>query len=104
PVRKISKNPPPSVIFYQFARLGDYLSKKIKYPTNAKENKAVGGVIAQFDLDNDHKITNVTILKGIGHGCDEEVANELKSFTDTVNTKPGTYKLGVNFNLYIGDH
>ncbi len=54
------------VAFYKF------LSKNLKYPTQAKRMGIEGKVFMQFVIDKDGSITNAQVIKGIGAGCDEE--------------------------------
>jgi len=80
-----------------FASLDKYIAVHTRYPAVARDNKVMGSVVAQFELNADHKITNVTLIKGIGNRCDEEAIRVLNEFNDAVDAKPGTYKLGVTF-------
>jgi len=82
-----------------FTALDKYIAKYTRYPTVARENKVMGSVIVQFDLNADHKITNVTLIKGIGNRCDEEAIRVLNTFNDPIDAKPGTYKVAVTFTI-----
>ncbi|MCU0436873.1 MAG: TonB family protein [Raineya sp.] len=48
------------------------LQKQIVYPSLARKKGTEGTVTLQFVVEKDGSISNVTILKGIGDGCDEE--------------------------------
>jgi protein TonB len=48
-----------------------YLSQ-IGYPSRARENGISGRVFIKFVVDKNGKVTDVTLLRGIGFGCDEE--------------------------------
>ncbi len=100
---KISKPLPPPPPYKKiqnaFADLGKYMAKHVRYPTAARDNKIMGSVILKFDLDNDHKITNITEVKGLGYRCGEEVVRALKSYTESIDAKIGTYKLAVTYYL-----
>jgi len=50
-----------------------YLSKNIKYPVPAKENRIEGRVFIQFIVEKDGQVSNYEILRGVGVGCDKEV-------------------------------
>ncbi len=52
--------------FYKF------ISEHIKYPRRAISTKTEGKVYVSFVVEKDGTITNITLLKGIGAGCDEE--------------------------------
>ena len=58
--------------FYQ------YVQKKLKYPAQARRMGIEGKVFVQFIVDKDGTITNVTVVRGIGAGCDEEAARVIK--------------------------
>ncbi|UZR92843.1 energy transducer TonB [Chondrinema litorale] len=57
--------------FYKFVK------KKIKYPNQAKRIGVEGKVYVQFVVDKDGSITEVTAIRGIGAGCDEEAVRIL---------------------------
>lgn len=52
--------------------LYDYLGKNIKYPLPARASNIKGTVYVSFVVEPDGSVSNITILKGIGGGCDEE--------------------------------
>ena len=49
-----------------------YVSETIKYPAAARRMGVSGRVYVRFVVEVDGSITNVEVMKGIGHGCDEE--------------------------------
>ncbi len=49
-----------------------YLSKNLKYPTQARRMGIEGTVYVVFVVNTDGSIQDVEILRGIGGGCDEE--------------------------------
>ncbi|MCQ2301339.1 MAG: TonB family protein [Bacteroidales bacterium] len=57
----------------------EYVAKNVKYPQLAKEVGTQGRVFVSFVVEKDGSITNVTILRGIGSGCDEEAIRVVKS-------------------------
>ena len=48
-----------------------YIAHNLNYPDLAKENGVEGVVIVQFYIDEEGKITNASVDKGIGFGCDK---------------------------------
>lgn len=48
------------------------ISERIIYPGSARRMNVEGKVFVEFIVDKDGTITNVTVVKGIGAGCDEE--------------------------------
>lgn len=66
-----------------------YLGTHIKYPNIARENNIKGRVTAQFVVERDGTISDISILRGIGGGCDEEVSRVLKKMNEKILWKPG---------------
>jgi TonB family protein len=98
--QKTPPPPPPAMpALGPFEALSKYVAKYTRYPAKAFENDLNGSVIVQFTVTNDHKLTDISILKGIGSGCDEEVKRVVNTYSGTVNTDPGSYKLAVTYYL-----
>ena len=81
-----------------------FISKNLRYPKEALENKVEGAVQAEYFINGLGNITSVNILKGIGNGCDEEVIRLIKLlvFEKAVNRgmKSSTRKsLNISFKL-----
>jgi protein TonB len=73
----ISENPPlPQGGYEGFTK---YLQKNLKYPEQAKRMGVEGKVYVQFVIDKDGSPTDVTVLKGIGSGCDEEAIRVIRN-------------------------
>jgi TonB family protein len=64
-----------------------YLEKNLRYPEQAKANKVEGRVTVQFTVEPDGALSNFTILRGIGSGCDEELIRLIKEGSKWVPTK-----------------
>lgn len=67
-----------------------YVLSNVKYPTIARENQIEGNVIAQFVIDKEGNIRDITIKRDIGGGCGQAVANVLTS----MNSKKGKWRPG----------
>ncbi|MFA4853498.1 MAG: energy transducer TonB [Bacteroidales bacterium] len=78
-----------------------WLSKKIKYPKNAKENEITGTVIITFVIEKNGSVSNVEILKGIGGGCEEEALRVIKLMPKWKPGKQSGVPVRVQFNLPI---
>ena len=87
------------------AKLMEYVGKNIKYPQIARETGIQGRVFVNFVVEPDGSVSNVTVLRGIGGGCDEEAMRVVKNMP---KWKPGKqrgkavrvqYMLAVNFRL-----
>lgn len=55
-----------------------FLSKKMKYPKQARRMGMEGKVYVQFVIDEEGKMTDLVVAKGIGAGCDEEALRVMK--------------------------
>ena len=52
--------------------LNSFLASNLRYPSEAIKDEISGTVYVTFVVNADGVISNPTIAKGIGHGCDEE--------------------------------
>jgi TonB family protein len=55
-----------------------FLQENLKYPESAQRANISGKVYTQFIVNTDGSISNVTILKSLGFGCDEEAMRVIK--------------------------
>jgi TonB family protein len=55
-----------------------FLQENIKYPASAQRANIFGKVYTQFIVNTDGSISDVTILKSVGFGCDEEAMRVIK--------------------------
>lgn len=63
-----------------------YISKNIQYPEIAKRAQVEGKIYIQFVVGTSGQVSDVTVAKGIGAGCDEEAVRVVRSMP---NWKPG---------------
>jgi TonB family protein len=49
-----------------------YISRNLKYPFQAQQAKVSGKVFVKFVVRKDGSVSDFSVLKGIGFGCDEE--------------------------------
>ncbi len=78
-----------------------YLSKNTIYPKAAYKNNIGGKVLVEFIVGSDGYVRNVSVIKGIGHGCDEEA---MRVVAGMKRWKPGTQngkKVAVSYRLPI---
>jgi len=68
----------PSFVGGDAARL-KYLQDNLHYPAMAKEINTQGTVYIQFIVEKNGEITNVTLARGIGSGCDEAAVMAVKN-------------------------
>ncbi len=55
-----------------------FLSKNLRFPSQAQEAGKGGRVIVSFVIEKDGHLSDITILKGAGYGMDEETLRVLK--------------------------
>lgn len=55
-----------------------FLNENINYPENAKESSVEGTVYVGFIIDENGKLGDIKVLRGIGNGCDEEAIRIVK--------------------------
>ncbi len=63
----------------EYAELFEFVAKHLKYPEDAVKKGIEGKVFTKFVVEKDGTVTNVSVQKGIGYGCDEAAANMVKS-------------------------
>lgn len=63
-----------------------YLGENLKYPETAKEKGVEGVVIIELLVKADGSVENVSVVRGIGGGCDEEAMRVIQKST---NWTPG---------------
>lgn len=59
--------------------MNDFINENIIYPELAKEIGITGKVFVDFVVEKDGSLTNISIKRGIGGGCDEESLRLVKS-------------------------
>jgi|GEM_PF-506921 TonB family protein len=82
-------------------KLLNYLAQNIHYPAIAKKAAIQGRVLVNFTVTKSGKVKDVTVLKGIGGGCDEEAMRVVKSFPKWIPGKLKGVPVDVSFTLPI---
>ncbi|MBL8924451.1 MAG: energy transducer TonB [Myxococcaceae bacterium] len=62
---------------------------KPPYPDDAKKNEIEGTVVLKVTIDEDGKVTDVKVLKGLGYGLDEASIAAMRRFKFKPATKGG---------------
>lgn len=57
----------------------EHIANNLKYPRGAQRMGIQGRVSVKFIIDEEGRITNIEIVRGIGAGCDEEAIRVLKT-------------------------
>lgn len=81
--------------------LMNYLKENIHYPEQAKKEGIHGRVIVNFIVEKDGSISGVKILRGIGHGCDEETVRVVRAMPKWIPGEQHGEKVRVSFNLPV---
>ncbi len=81
----IQKNgtPDPPTIELAHPSIGDraykkYLESNLLYPQEALDKKVEGRVTVEFFVETDGTVSAITVVRGIGAGCDEELIRLIK--------------------------
>lgn len=70
-----------------FPNLQGYLSGKVTYPDAAKQAGTQGTVRLKVSLDAEGKVTQASLMQGIGNGCEEEL---MRVIAEMPNWSPAT--------------
>jgi len=83
------------------AELYKFLQDNIKFPPMARESGITGTVYIRFVVNKDGKISNVTVMRGIGGGCDEEAMRVVKNMPPWKPGKQNGIPVPVYFTLPV---
>jgi TonB family protein len=64
-----------------------YLEQNLRYPKQAIANQVEGKVTIQFSIGATGQLSDFRVIRGIGHGCDEEVIRLVKEGPKWAPTK-----------------
>jgi len=81
--------------------LNNYIVSQIHYPEAAKVSNITGRVIVRFVVNEDGTISNATVMKGIGGGCDEEALRVINSMPKWKPGKQNGVPVKVYYNIPI---
>ncbi len=88
-----------------FQKVLQHIKTNLQYPEEAIKTQTHGQVVLEFVVDQTGAITDAKVIKGIGHGCDEEALRILESmpaWTPAMQdgkTVPVRMKLPILFQL-----
>lgn len=83
------------------AELFKYLGKTVKYPPMAQDAGITGVVYMTFVVDENGKVKDPKVLRGIGGGCDEEAIRVVKAMPAWEPGKQRGKPVRVQYNLPI---
>ena len=81
--------------------LGQYLSRSLRYPAEARQKNVQGRVYVRFVITQTGEIRELRVLKGIGSGCDEEAVRVVSQMPNWNPGKQGGKPVSVQYNLPI---
>ncbi|MEZ4776685.1 MAG: TonB family protein [Bacteroidia bacterium] len=85
--------------------LARFFNKYYRYPLEAKNNNIEGVVYVRFIVNPDGSLSNAKVVKGVGHGCDEEAIRLISLMPKWIpgeqdGTKVAVYKtIPITFRL-----
>ncbi|NNE26043.1 MAG: energy transducer TonB [Saprospiraceae bacterium] len=82
--------------------LRQFISDNLKYPKEAISKKIEGTVLVKYDIDYKGVVIDGRVIKGIGHGCDEEAIRLVKLLKFEI--PKGPRKLRVMFHKELKIH
>jgi TonB family protein len=78
-----------------------FINQNVKYPDAAKKSGVEGTVFVKFIVKNDGKVGDVTVVKGIGFGADEEAIRIVKNMPVWKPGKQNGKPVDAYFNMPI---
>lgn len=81
--------------------MATYIGSHLQYPDAAQKTNISGKVLIQFVVNEDGSVSNATIVKGIGGGCDEEALSVVNGMPKWKPGKQNGIAVKVYFTLPI---
>ncbi|MFM7016370.1 MAG: TonB family protein [Bacteroidota bacterium] len=78
-----------------------YLGRNLKYPERAKDAEAQGTVLISFIVDKEGNISNPTVKRAVGFGCEEEAIRVIQNMPAWTPGKMNGQKVNVEYVLPI---
>lgn len=75
-----------------YSKFNRYLKKNLKYPDAARSAKIKGRVTLEFSVSANGQLSDFTIIKGLGYGCNEEAIRLIKEGPKWLPKTKGTNK------------
>ena len=79
----------------------EYIDTSLIYPESSKKGRVRGRIIVKFIVEDDGKIQNVSVLKGIDSAMDAEVSRVVASMPPWKPGKNGDEKVPVYFTIPV---
>lgn len=85
----------------------EYLDTHYRYPQAARGDRVEGRITVEFVVQPDSTLTDFNVVRGIGHGCDEELIRVIKAGPYWTPAKSGNWavqeKATVRFRVRVPD-
>src|SRR5690606_4912907 len=78
-----------------------YLKKNLQYPADAREKGITGRVLVTFVVERNGKISNVSVVRGIGNGCDEEAVRVMQNAPSWIEDEENVAKLRLQCTIPV---
>jgi len=78
-----------------------YINSHLSYPEVARESKIEGKVLIRFVVNEDGSVSDVTVVRGIGGGCDQEAQRMVSGMPRWKSGKQNGIPVKVFFTLPI---
>ena len=75
----------------------NYMLNNTGYPQQAKKTLTGGVVVLNFNLDNDGKISDVSVAQNAGNGFDKAAVNALQSYKMAIKDNAGKHSIAILF-------
>ncbi len=81
--------------------LRKFINSNLRYPVYAMESNIQGRVIVRFAVEKNGEISRISVLRGIGGGCDEEAMRIISMMPRWIPGKQGDSPVAVWYTLPI---
>ena len=78
-----------------------YISTNVQYPAEAIEAGASGVVHLSFVVEQNGEVSHARVLRGVGHGCDEEALRVVNSMPAWAPGRQGGVAVRTQYNLPV---
>lgn len=102
-----ANNPPKRIFSYvsqipqSSVDIKEYLKENLVYPLDARRNNIEGKVIVKFIVDENGKVTNVTIAKSVYPSIDSEAIRVISNMPNWIPGHNDGKPIKVNYTLPI---
>lgn len=83
------------------AALYRFLSNHLRYPADALRNKVEGKVFLRFVIDTQGAVSDVRVVRSLGHGCDEEALRVVRMMPNWIPGELAGQKVPVYSSLAV---